>query len=107
MFCIHCGREIPDNAEFCSYCGKKLMITPEQRNTESRDSSYEQLGGEHRQRSSDYVNKAFKVFDLLQNKVQEKIGVSDSRTITHEFQRLGGFLAVLANYRDLLRMVRS
>ena len=22
MFCIYCGKEIPDNAEFCSYCGK-------------------------------------------------------------------------------------
>ena len=21
MFCIHCGKELPDGARFCSFCG--------------------------------------------------------------------------------------
>lgn len=27
MFCCHCGKELPDNSEFCSYCGRKLSGT--------------------------------------------------------------------------------
>ncbi len=32
MFCIHCGKEIPDGSKFCQYCGKALEqgIAPEQ-----------------------------------------------------------------------------
>ena len=25
MFCIHCGKEIADNSEFCSFCGEKCI----------------------------------------------------------------------------------
>lgn len=24
MYCIHCGKEIPDDAEFCTFCGKSV-----------------------------------------------------------------------------------
>lgn len=27
MFCIHCGKEIADNSEFCSFCGEKCNST--------------------------------------------------------------------------------
>ena len=27
MHCIHCGKEIPDEAEFCSTCGKPVVTT--------------------------------------------------------------------------------
>lgn len=27
MYCIYCGQELPDNAVFCSHCGKKLSET--------------------------------------------------------------------------------
>ena len=33
MFCIHCGKEIPDNAAFCSYCGKPLQSLSEKEET--------------------------------------------------------------------------
>ncbi len=26
MFCIHCGKQIPDESKFCQYCGKALTI---------------------------------------------------------------------------------
>ncbi len=34
MFCIHCGKEIPDESKFCQYCGNALeqVTAPEQRN---------------------------------------------------------------------------
>ena len=25
MFCIHCGKELPDQADFCSFCGTKIQ----------------------------------------------------------------------------------
>ena len=25
MYCIHCGKEIPDDATFCVHCGKKQI----------------------------------------------------------------------------------
>ena len=28
MYCKHCGKEIPNDAVFCCYCGKKLDDTP-------------------------------------------------------------------------------
>lgn len=28
MFCIHCGKEIPDNSTFCTQCGKPITPTP-------------------------------------------------------------------------------
>lgn len=27
MYCIHCGQELPDNANFCSNCGKQVNVT--------------------------------------------------------------------------------
>ena len=27
MYCVHCGKEIPDGSEFCSYCGKPQIIS--------------------------------------------------------------------------------
>lgn len=29
MFCIHCGKELPDGAKFCSGCGKEIQAQPE------------------------------------------------------------------------------
>ena len=26
MYCIHCGKEIPDGASFCIHCGKKQIV---------------------------------------------------------------------------------
>lgn len=26
MFCIHCGKEVPDNSKFCVYCGENVLI---------------------------------------------------------------------------------
>ena len=31
MYCRFCGKEIPDDAKFCSYCGKSLEFNPEMR----------------------------------------------------------------------------
>ncbi len=28
MFCIHCGKELPDGARFCSFCGSSICTTP-------------------------------------------------------------------------------
>ena len=28
MFCIHCGKELPDGARFCSFCGSSISTTP-------------------------------------------------------------------------------
>ena len=30
MYCIHCGREIPPEAQFCRYCGKKVCQTKQE-----------------------------------------------------------------------------
>ena len=27
MYCIHCGRELPDDAKFCKWCGKAVWST--------------------------------------------------------------------------------
>ena len=28
MFCIHCGKELPDGARFCSFCGSSIATAP-------------------------------------------------------------------------------
>ena len=28
MFCIKCGKEIPDNVQFCTYCGNRVKMLP-------------------------------------------------------------------------------
>ena len=35
MFCENCGRELEENAAFCSYCGQPIENSPEQAQTES------------------------------------------------------------------------
>ena len=30
MFCVYCGKRIPDNARFCSYCGKAVAVTADE-----------------------------------------------------------------------------
>lgn len=27
MFCIHCGKEIPDDAKFCKFCGQSCLVS--------------------------------------------------------------------------------
>lgn len=26
MFCVKCGKEIPENGKFCVYCGKEIKV---------------------------------------------------------------------------------
>jgi hypothetical protein len=28
MYCHHCGKQISDNAQFCSFCGKAILAKP-------------------------------------------------------------------------------
>ena len=30
MYCMHCGKELPDGAKYCIYCGGEQMMIPEQ-----------------------------------------------------------------------------
>lgn len=30
MFCINCGKQIPDMSSFCQYCGSQVMAVPQQ-----------------------------------------------------------------------------
>ena len=40
MFCVACGKELPDTASFCLHCGKPLLSkTPEQGNLATLESS--------------------------------------------------------------------
>ncbi len=41
MYCGHCGKQIPDNAEFCSYCGERMFVVNEGElcNSESEEST--------------------------------------------------------------------
>ena len=110
MFCVHCGKEIPDNAGFCSYCGKKLLMENESGQSDSisrGNSDYSAYTGMNNQQvsSSGYngtyqntgniANTAENLFDTVQSKIQETLKIHDSLPITHPFQKLGGFLAVL------------
>ena len=29
MFCRHCGKRLPDDSKFCTYCGKSVVIEDE------------------------------------------------------------------------------
>ncbi len=42
MFCIKCGKNLPDDSEFCSRCGEKIAIASERKNTPSKTSFNEQ-----------------------------------------------------------------
>jgi DNA-directed RNA polymerase subunit RPC12/RpoP len=39
MFCSKCGKEIPDDSVFCSFCGSKVIIIPKQSIKESTKKS--------------------------------------------------------------------
>ena len=88
MFCVHCGKEIADQSEFCPYCGQK--IASDSGNEQNAGSGSSQTTG-----TTTFTQDAQGMFDNVQGKMEEKLGVSDSRPITHPFQKLGGFLAVL------------
>ena len=88
MFCVHCGKEIADQSEFCPYCGQK--IASDSGNEQNAGSGSSQTTG-----TTTFTQDAQGMFDNVQGKMEEKLGVSDSRPITHPFQQLGGFLAVL------------
>lgn len=38
MFCIHCGKEIPDGSVFCTYCGKRVGTEEEGQHKKETDS---------------------------------------------------------------------
>lgn len=37
MYCIHCGKEIPDDAKFCIHCGKECATVPQKKQTYNVD----------------------------------------------------------------------
>lgn len=41
MYCIHCGKEIPDDCTFCIYCGKATASAPESSPDASSDAKQE------------------------------------------------------------------
>ena len=41
MYCIHCGKEIPDDCTFCIYCGKATASAPESAPDASSDAKQE------------------------------------------------------------------
>lgn len=41
MYCIHCGKEIPDDCTFCIYCGKATASAPESAPNASSDAKQE------------------------------------------------------------------
>ena len=41
MYCIHCGKEIPDDYTFCIYCGKATASAPESSPDASSDAKQE------------------------------------------------------------------
>lgn len=43
MFCIHCGKSIPDNSKFCPECGAQLPLLNKTPNDVNSDASEQQL----------------------------------------------------------------
>ena len=110
MFCVYCGKPLPDGAVFCSYCGKKIInvnndnsekpvpilsqSTGQQQNVNSDQQHYNNSGNDLSDNIESLTEKAEGLFDSTQQKIQEKLGITDNRPMTHPYQKLGGWLAV-------------
>lgn len=55
MFCMYCGKELPDNAKFCAFCGNKISI-PGNENSKNEPTPALQLQQESLATSSDIIN---------------------------------------------------
>lgn len=64
-FCKHCGKNIPDGATFCSYCGTPVSDTESQAHTQQHQYGTQNNGF----MDSDDVTAEFDPTDIKQNKV--------------------------------------
>lgn len=99
MFCVHCGRVIPEGARFCSYCGKEqpkeIIEQIEIENDSRQQIERHTVQSQPSEKSSTHevAKHAEELFDDLHGIVQEKLGYSEPTIITHPYQKLGGWLA--------------
>ena len=61
MFCKYCGKELPDNAQFCSKCGRQLVI----------------------EKSNETVPKSIPSSDPYESKTDESKSVKNETAFTH------------------------
>ncbi len=78
-YCSGCGAKLEKGLSFCTQCGTRVA-------------------GSQPANESD---KSQSLFDSVQKSVQSVIRAEDSRPVTHEYQNLGGWLAVIA-YGNLI-----
>ena len=84
MFCGNCGNKLDDEDIFCPYCGQRVDPIEET----GKEAIYQ------KQEQTNSSKPAEKTFDELNEKLQNKLGIEHEDTITHEYQRLGGWLAL-------------
>ena len=67
MYCPKCGKENPENAEFCSECGVKIGDISEITETDSKDKISAEKSGTiiDRNRKADKRNNMFYIISLL------------------------------------------
>lgn len=103
MFCMYCGKEIPDNAGFCPYCGKKIPTENDVRKTGGGMGIHNSVNGSAglNLNVENIAKTVGNAFDKVDSKVRGKMNIQDPLPITHPYQKLGGFMAFLA-YGQLL-----
>ena len=109
MFCGNCGKKLPDDAMFCPFCGAKTDLYYEQESgSDAWDGAWD--GGAYAEEpapaapvqqpaytySENTYVKPESGLDSFTNNIQAKLGATDNRPVTHEYQRLGGWLALIA-----------
>ena len=96
MYCTHCGKTISEGEKYCTFCGKAVYLTTD--GFSQNDGRHEEKLPEKREASPNedsVIERAEVWFDSAQETVQKKLGISDSRPMTHRYQRLGGWLALI------------
>lgn len=95
MFCGNCGAKLDDGDVFCPYCGSKV----EQQAPAvvgSTQTSVNTVPNNNHNDSARVGGTSGSFVDSWNRISQEKLGIDDDRPITHEYQKLGGWLAFVA-----------
>lgn len=104
MFCLKCGRELPDGAKFCAYCGAQINSTtnqiPENRNQQSN--TYQSVGAMNYNQNRQPVNFNNTVNG---NKGNEKEGFGIAALILGILSIIFSFTMILSIIMGLIAVI--
>ena len=61
MYCKHCGKEIPENSEFCTFCGKAVNISKLKAESDNISNLKEKQHQDENQNQTNFIGNYFNV----------------------------------------------